>query len=182
MTKKYKNPVLSLLLIAFSVFVYWIVPKDIDQDATVLSTESSQETYKVIKVVDGDTITASKDGINYKIRLLGINSPELSKGTTASQCYADEAKKEAQKYLNGQNVILENDPSQGDKDKYDRLLRYVYVQGNTNFNKLMIQNGCAFEYTYNKPYKYQKDFKQAELEAKNNKVGLWNSGNCAYIK
>ncbi len=58
--------------------------------------------------------------------------------------------------------------------KYDRLLRYVVLSDGTNFGEYMIKNGFANEYTYNKPYKYQVLFKDAEKYAKNNKLGLWS--------
>ena len=54
------------------------------------------------------------------------------------------------------------DPSQGERDKYDRLLRYIFLEDGTNFNELMISEGYAFEYTYNVAYKYQQEFKEMD--------------------
>lgn len=94
------------------------------------------------------------------------------------ECFGVEASNKAKELLNGKMVALESDDSQGDRDKYNRLLRYVYLEDGTNFNKLMIEQGFAYEYTYNLPYKYQKEFKEAEEETKTNKVGLWAGGAC----
>ena len=77
----------------------------------------------------------------------------------------------------GQNIYLEKDSTQGDYDKYNRLLAYVFI-GNVNFNKLMIEEGYAYEYTYRLPYKYQSEFKTAQTEAQTAQKGLWNSTTC----
>lgn len=89
-----------------------------------------------------------------------------------------EASEAAKRQLEGKKVALEFDQSQGDKDKYDRLIRYVILENGTNFNKWMILEGYAYEYTYNLPYKYQAEFKQAQATAQANKKGLWADGVC----
>ncbi|MBD3300755.1 MAG: hypothetical protein GF347_05390 [Candidatus Moranbacteria bacterium] len=129
--------------------------------------------YEVVRVSDGDTISVNIDGTTEKIRMIGLDTPETVDPRKPVQCFGREASKEAKKMLEGQKVGLEPDPTQGEKDKYNRLLRYVYLEDGTLFNKYMIEEGFAHEYTYNLAYKYQKDFKQAEKEARENKKGLW---------
>ncbi len=141
-------------------------------------SRTGQELFKVIKVIDGDTLVAEINGQNETIRLIGIDTPESVHPTEQVECFGVEASNKAKELLNGKMVALESDDSQGDRDKYNRLLRYVYLEDGTNFNKLMIEQGFAYEYTYNSPYKYQKEFKEAEEEAKTNKVGLWAGGAC----
>ena len=68
---------------------------------------------------------------------------------------------------------MESDPTQGDKDKYNRLLRYIFLEDGTNFSKLMISDGYAREYTYQVPYRYMEEFKETEKEAREAKRGLW---------
>jgi len=80
--------------------------------------------------------------------------------------------------LSGQWVELESDPTQDDRGKYDRLLRYVKTKDGMFYNLEIIKQGYAYEYTYNVPYKYQTEFKQAEDYARNNKIGLWADGIC----
>jgi len=64
-------------------------------------------------------------------------------------------------------------------DKYQRLLRYVFIDGGSvDFGKMMIESGLAFEYTYNTSYKYQQAYKQAEKEAREAKKGLWADDAC----
>lgn len=134
--------------------------------------------YKVLEVVDGDTIKVEIDNKPKSIRLIGINSPEIKDPRKPVECFAKEASEKANKVLAGKTVKLENDPTQTDKDKYDRLLRYVFLEDGINFNKMMIEEGFAFEYTYSNPYKYQDEFKLAQKNAEENKRGLWADNAC----
>lgn len=136
------------------------------------------KSYSVIKVVDGDTIKVDINGTQETIRLIGINSPESVDPRKPVECFGIEASNRAKELLNNKKVILENDPTQGERDKYQRLLRYVWLEDGTFFNKKMISDGYANEYTYNTPYKYQAEFKQAEAEAKALKKGLWAEDAC----
>jgi len=77
-------------------------------------------------------------------------------------------------------VLLESDASQDERDKYGRLLRYVFLEDGTNFNLLMIEGGYAYEYTYVVPYKYQAEFKKAQMQAEGSESGLWGEVCQAY--
>ena len=112
-----------------------------------------------------------------RIRLIGIDAPETGGGNTKTECYADEAKTYLSDLLNNKSVRLEKDETQGDKDKYNRQLRYVYLD-DINANLNMIERGYAKEYTYDKPYKYVEDFENAENIASNLKIGIWNPQIC----
>lgn len=133
---------------------------------------------KVDYVVDGDTIKVLLNGKVETIRLIGIDTPEVVDPRKPVQCFGKEASNKAKEILNNKTVYLESDPTQGERDKYQRLLRYVWLEDNTNFNKLMISEGYAHEYTYAVPYKYQVEFKQAEKEAEANNKGLWSPNTC----
>lgn len=134
---------------------------------------------KVIKVIDGDTVNVEVNGKTDSVRMIGIDSPESVDPRKPVQCFAIEASNRLKGLLTGKTILLESDPTQGDKDKYNRLLRYIFLDDKTNINKLMISDGFAHEYTYNLPYKYQQEFKQAETEAREAKRGLWADGACA---
>jgi len=136
------------------------------------------KSYSVIKVIDGDTIKVDINGVAETIRLIGINSPESVDPRKLVECFGIEASNRAKELLTNKKVILENDTTQGERDKYQRLLRYVWLEDGTFFNKKMISDGYANEYTYNTPYKYQAEFKQAETEAKALKKGLWADDAC----
>lgn len=152
-----------------------------DPPSRLLSTDSStltDELSEVVRVVDGDTITVNLMGKKETLRLIGINSPETVDPRKSVECFGKEASNFAKLILTNTKVRLEADPSQGERDKYGRLLRYVFLPDGTDFNRLMIKNGFAYEYTYNLPYKYQIDYKKAQNLAKNSKVGLWQVGVC----
>ncbi len=133
----------------------------------------SESYYRVVKVVDGDTIDVLINNKVERLRLIGINTPETVDSRKLVECFGKEASDKAKSLLSGKQVSLKNDSSQSDRDKYGRLLRYVFLEDGTNFNLLMIKEGYAYEYTYRVPYQYQLEFKQAQQEAMSKKFGLW---------
>jgi len=112
-----------------------------------VSTPTNSKTYDVVKVVDGDTIDVSINGKTERIRLIGINTPETVDPRKPVECFGKEASDKAKTLLGGMKVYLESDITQGELDKYSRLLRYVFLENGTNFNLLMIKEGYAYEYT-----------------------------------
>ncbi len=143
-----------------------------------ISEEPKNAGFKVEKVVDGDTIDVLIDNKTERLRLIGINTPETVDPRKKVQCFGREASNKAKELLEGQFASLESDETQGERDKYKRLLRYVFLPDGTNFNLFMIEEGYAHEYTYDEPYKYQADFKDAERSARENNKGLWNINSC----
>jgi micrococcal nuclease len=141
-------------------------------------SQTPQQGYKVVKVIDGDTIDVSIDGKTERIRFIGVDTPETVDPRKSVQCFGKEASAKTKQLLEGNNVVLDSDPTQGDKDKYSRLLRYVYLEDGTFVNKKLIEDGFGFEYTYNIPYKYQSEFKDAQKHAESSKIGLWADNAC----
>ena len=165
------------------------INEEVKSDVIVEPTKSAPPTeipktdlYQVSKVIDGDTISVNIDGKIETIRLIGIDSPESVDPRKPVQCFGKEASNKAKEILIGKKVGLEYDPTQGERDKYKRLLRYVFLENGTNFNKLMIELGYAHEYTYDTPYKYQTEFKLAEKTARENSKGLWADGACSAVQ
>ncbi|OIO30850.1 hypothetical protein AUJ77_01750 [Candidatus Nomurabacteria bacterium CG1_02_43_90] len=142
------------------------------------TTQSIQKYYPVTKVVDGDTVTINLDGTSETIRLIGINTPETVDPRKPVECFGKQASDEAKTILIGKKVRIEKDSTQGERDKYGRLLAYVFRDDGLFFNEHMIQQGYAYEYTYNKPYKYQTQFKADQVTAQSQGKGLWASGVC----
>ncbi|MGB0757348.1 MAG: thermonuclease family protein [Patescibacteria group bacterium] len=139
---------------------------------------NNEQFYSVTSVVDGDTVKVNINGTTETLRLIGIDTPETVHPSKPVECFGNEASNKAKELLSNKQVRLESDVSQGERDVYGRLLSYVFLPDGTNFNQLMIQEGYAYEYTYNIPYKYQSAFKQAQTDAQNNKRGLWADGVC----
>lgn len=152
---------------------------EVKTDATKpVTTQSVQKYYSVTKVVDGDTITINLDGTSETIRLIGINTPETVDPRKPVECFGKQASDEAKTLLSGKKVRIEKDSTQGERDKYGRLLAYIFRDDGLFFNEHMIQQGYAYEYTYNKPYKYQTQFKADQVLAKSQGKGLWATGVC----
>jgi len=135
--------------------------------------------YAVTKVTDGDTFKVNMNGTIETIRLVGIDTPESVDPRKPVECFGIEASNRAKELLVGKKVRLEVDSASGDRGIYGRLLRYAWLEDGTFFNKKMISDGYASEYTYKVPYKYQVEFKQAQTEARNAKRGLWADDACA---
>lgn len=143
-----------------------------------ISENKIKETANVVRVVDGDTIEVSLSGQKETVRLIGIDAPENVDPRTTIECFGKEASDKAKEVLSNKTVSLEADLTQGNRDKYRRLLRYVFIDGE-NFNRIIISEGFAHEYTYqSNPYKYMDEFKDAERIAREEKRGLWKENIC----
>lgn len=140
--------------------------------------KEANDFYSVVRVIDGDTFEVIINDKKQKIRVIGINTPEINDPRKTVECFGKEASEKAKKLLLGKKVRLEKDPTQEEIDKYGRLLRYVFFEDGTDFGLTMIKEGYAFEYTYNIPYKYQQQYKQAQKQAEENKKGLWSDDGC----
>lgn len=192
-----KSIITGLIAILFLFLAYTAGKEEsqINQASSTSEVEIKQETisvtipeqneviaeklYKVETVVDGDTIKVDMDGKPETLRLIGMDTPETVDPRKPVQCFGKEASNKAKEYLQDKSVHLEADNSQGERDKYNRLLRYVFFEDGTSFNKLMIGEGYAHEYTYqSNPYKYQMEYKEAEKSARENQKGLWDVNTC----
>lgn len=143
-----------------------------------LTSYAATSYYQVTKVADGDTITVKMGNKKVSVRLIGVDTPETVDPRKTVQCFGKEASAITKKKLLNKKVALEMDPTQGDTDKYGRLLRYVFLQDGTNFDKWLISEGYGFEYTYNLPYKYQQEYRETENAARLSSKGLWKSEAC----
>ena len=109
--------------------------------------------------------------------MIGIDAPETNAPGRPVQCFGPEASAEAKELLAGKAVRLEYDDSQDRRDRFGRLLAYVWVD-EVLFNEWMIRQGYAREFTYNEPYRYQQMFQAAEAEARTAGRGLWAADTC----
>lgn len=133
---------------------------------------NEKSVYKVIRVVDGDTyIISDKNGIQEKIRLLGVNTPETKHPKKGVEPYGPEATAFALKYLDNKKVKLVFDKAL--RDRYNRVLAHVFVD-KIHFNKILIDSGLGKPMFYKPNYMYQEAFKQAEKIAKENQIGIWS--------
>ncbi|MBI5452847.1 thermonuclease family protein [Candidatus Gottesmanbacteria bacterium] len=140
-------------------------------------SSSVSGTFKVTRAVDGDTIEIEG---GEKVRYIGIDTPETVDPRKPVQCFGIEASKKNKELVEGKTVRLEKDIT--DRDKYSRLLRYVWVDdplagsGQVLFVNLeLVKQGFANSYSYPPDIKYQKEFLAAETEAREAERGLWKA-------
>ena len=130
---------------------------------------SNGDLVKVIRVVDGDTIEIEG---GEKVRYIGMDTPETVDPRKPVQCFGIEASAKNKELVGGKMVRLEKDIT--DRDKYNRLLRYVWV-GDTFINLELVKQGFAYSYFYPPDIKYQDQIVKAQQEAREAKQGLWNA-------
>ena len=163
-------------------------PQDSEENASVEkedeapSEEESKESVKekqpgdvdatVTNVVDGDTIDIKINGREERVRLLLVDTPETVHPDKPVQPFGPEASDYAKEMLSGKEVRFEYDGPK--RDHYDRLLGYVWVDGE-NFNLQLLEKGLArYAYEYDPPYVHAASMKNAETRAKQQEKGIWS--------
>lgn len=122
------------------------------------------------RVVDGDTIVVNIHGCDYKVRYIGMDTPEIEGSGRPPAYFGQEASRKNRELVEGRTVALEKDVSE--TDRYGRLLRYVWVDG-VMVNAELVRLGYAHAITYPPDVKYQDVFRRLEKEARENKLGFW---------
>ncbi|MCJ0701814.1 thermonuclease family protein [Frigoribacterium faeni] len=151
-------------------------PGGAGREAVPTSVPSGAAEAVVERVVDGDTVVVRVRGERERIRLIGVDTPETVKPDAPVDCFGPEASAETTERLpEGATVWLESDASQGDADRYDRLLRYVWSPDGTMLNEHLIADGFGREDTYDDPYRYRDRFVAAEARAERDRTGLWGA-------
>jgi len=132
--KKINTLILAIIFIFFGVKVF-------------LTDENNlQGPYKVVRVVDGDTIIVDLNGAEERVRLIGIDTPEsVHPDKEKNVEYGQIASAFTKDMLEGKQVHLEFDVQE--RDQYGRLLAYVYLNGEM-FNKILLEQGHATVVTY----------------------------------
>jgi micrococcal nuclease len=130
---------------------------------TILTLNCFGTITKVTRVIDGDTFETEA---GEKVRLVGINAPEIS------DLFGEEAKEHLSQLIGGKTIELLPDNISNDRDRYNRLLRYVILDG-IDINKKMVLDGFAFaylKYHFNKSNEYE----QAQIQAREMSTGIWS--------
>lgn len=122
------------------------------------------DTVRVTRVIDGDTIVISS---GEHVRYIGIDTPEMG---SEPEPFAREAMEANRELVEGKTVRLERDVSE--VDRYDRLLRYVWV-GRTMVNAELVRKGLAEAREYPPDTRYRIVLEAAEVEARLAGRGMW---------
>lgn len=130
--------------------------------------------YHIKTFIDGDTIAVDMNGSTEKIRFIGVDTPETHDPRKAVQCFGVAAAAFTKKTIGSQPVRLQADPINTNRDRYNRLLRYVYLPDGTLVNAEIIKQGYGFAYT-SFPFTKVDEFRQYQKQAQDQKLGLWSS-------
>lgn len=175
LTKRQKKRLFSVLLTLALAGGIWLAQKQgwIEKPADPLPPPPG--TYHVVRFEDGDTITVDMNGVHERIRLIGVDTPETQDPRYPVQCFGKAASQFTKDFIGESPVRLEADPTNTNRDRYNRLLRYVYLPDGRLVNAEIIKAGYGFAYVLF-PFEKLEAFRMYEQEAREQGRGLW--GNC----
>jgi micrococcal nuclease len=122
------------------------------------------------RVIDGDTIEVLINGTEYRVRYIGIDTPEMDDERPAYRTLAEEAKQANIQLVEGKNISLQKDISE--TDRYGRLLRYVF-DGTMFVNLVLVAEGYAWAVSYPPDTMYDALFGELQTAAQDDKLGVW---------
>ncbi|MGX7111259.1 thermonuclease family protein [Gemella cuniculi] len=172
-------------IIFFSIF--FIIKQDYTSNYKVVEIngvkiKGDTTKYKVnfVKKIDGDTIVVNFNKKDLKIRYLLVDTPETVKRGVKVQKYGPEASELNGKILSeAKDIEIEFDIYQKE-DKYHRALCYVYADGKSVQEQLLLAGLAEIKYVKEPDTRYLKKFKNAQNKAKSNKRNLWSQSNNTY--
>ena len=130
---------------------------------------------RVQRVSDGDTFVATVKGRRERIRVIGVDTPESVDPNRPDEPYGQEASDFAKHYLDGEAVRLAGDAEP--RDRYGRMLAYVWLRDGTFWNALLVAEGYAQQLTIPPNVTYAPLFRRLVAEARGNDRGLWAEEN-----
>lgn len=175
LTKRQKKKLLSVIAglvllaaVALGQRLGWINT----QDNPATQTQPGQ--YYVASFEDGDTITVDMNGIKERVRFIGVDTPETQDPRKPVQCFGKAASEFTRSLIGNQPLRLEADPLNTNRDRYNRLLRYIYLPDGRLVNAEIIRQGYGFAYT-SFPFTKIDEFKAYEAQAREQNLGLWGA-------
>ncbi|HET9201481.1 MAG TPA: thermonuclease family protein [Dehalococcoidia bacterium] len=144
------------------------IPEQAPATAEATLEEPTGQLAQVVEVIDGDTIDVLIDGVEERIRYPAINSPERG------ACFEDEATAANAQLVGGKAVLLERDPDGADRDRYGRLLLYVWADG-VLADLHMASLGLAEVQTQYEQKKYFERLLAAQSAAMSAELGVWGA-------
>jgi micrococcal nuclease len=157
-----------VLLLTFAQNKGWL------GETTKTVTENQPGLYAVDHFIDGDTIAVRMNDKSETVRMIGIDTPETHKPNSPVQCYGPAAAAFTKNLIGNNRVRLESDSQNQDRDRYNRLLRYVYLPDGRLVEKELILGGYGFAYT-SFPFAKKDEFVAYEKQAQAANKGLWRN-------
>lgn len=167
----------SSALMAFIVILVYLLVSNISGSWWNNSAKQLQQNqpglYGIDHYIDGDTIAVDMNGTVETIRMIGVDTPETHKPNTPVQCYGPEAADHTKAMISRfGKVRLQADPLDTNRDRYGRLLRYVYLPDGTLAEEQIIKQGYGFAYL-SFPFTKKTQFAADQQAAQDAKTGLW---------
>jgi micrococcal nuclease len=169
-----RHLLLALLALIVAGFGYFAQQQGWIGNASKTAEQDQPGLYSINHFIDGDTVAINMNGKSESVRFIGVDTPETHKPNTPVQCYGPAAAAFTKSTIGSSKVRLESDPLSTNRDRYDRLLRYVYLPDGTLLNEKLIQGGYGFYYPYF-PFSKSKQFAADEQAAMAANKGLWAS-------
>ena len=152
---------------------------DAPPDEAIVPARGRIASGTVVYVSDGDTIGVRLDGRVQRVRLLGIDAPETKDPDREVACYGPEASARLVALVpRRMRVTVVTDPTQDERDRFGRLLAYVFrPRERVPVNQTMLTDGAARVYVYqrNHPFRRITSFRMAEASARADRRGLWGA-------
>lgn len=167
--KRGKSTLQSIRLVSVVFFLFAAVFYLVHERYPFLRAQRSDTAVPVMMIHDGDTISVLSKGTQQKVRLIGIDAPEIDQ-----KPWGEEAKRHLEAIVrsSGWKVRMEFDVEK--VDQYGRTLAYVWTTDNRLINLLMVRDGFAFLYTVPPNVKHAEELKKAQEMARSNRVGIWS--------
>jgi micrococcal nuclease len=164
-----------LLTVSLALVLGLLQQKGYLQQFAQTAQEKQPGLYRVTSFTDGDTINVDMDGTTEKVRFIGVDTPETHDPRKTVQCFGQAAAAFTGDFIGANQVRLERDPQTTNRDRYNRLLRYVYLPNGQLVNGEIIKQGYGFAYVYF-PFTKMEEFKGYQAAAEKQGAGLW--GKC----
>lgn len=131
----------------------------------------------VVYVVDGDTFDVEIEGVGKeRIRPILVDTPEICHQHSPADCepepFGEEASDFTRDFLLGETVYLEQDVSE--RDRYDRMLFYVYLEDGRMFQEVLLEEGLAEVAVFEPDIRYKDDFFDIQARAQEQSHGIWS--------
>ncbi len=158
------------MLQRISLLLIWLLLAATGAQAGTFSVIGQSRWVSAAYIFDGDTF---RTGSGERIRLLGINTPEVAHNAQAEQPYASAAKRRLAQLILGKSVRLSMDREK--RDKYGRTLAQVYLRDGRWVNNMLVAEGLAHVYTFAPNFYWADALLRTEKTARINMRGLWKS-------
>ncbi len=165
-----KKRIRFLLIVLFSIGSLLYGFLDSSTEGTKRGDAPGANMLRVGRVFDGDTVSLLISGRTERVRLIGIDAPEM-----AQRPWGRRAKNHLEEIISGASGAVRFERDVVERDRYGRLLGYIRTPEGRLINEMMVRDGYAVLYTFPPNVKYVDLFTAAEKAARDRKLGIWGN-------